>query len=110
MSLTAEGVLFVIGALFLIVGLAGSVELTAVKIPSVGKLQRLVAFGIGSVLIPAGIFIALSGQTPENPQDQRDAQVEPEKAPVADVSTPAESQPAANEPARQRVTIKPNSH
>jgi len=66
--------------LFLIVGLAGSVELTAVKIPSVGKLQRLIAFGIGSVLIAAGI-LTLSGQTPENPRDQRDAEVEPEKRP-----------------------------
>ena len=70
-------VLFLVGALFLVVGLAGSVELTAVKIPSVGKFQRLVAFGIGIVFIGIGFYLNQQGQ--------------------ADAANPGDSQPAAME-------------
>lgn len=70
-------VLFLVGALFLVVGLAGSVELTAVKIPSVGRFQRLVAFGIGIVFIGIGFYLNQQGQ--------------------AEVVNPGDSQPAAME-------------
>ena len=70
-------VLFLVGALFLVVGLAGSVELTAVKIPSVGKFQRLIAFGIGIAFIGIGFYLNQQGQ--------------------ADASHAGDSQPAAVE-------------
>lgn len=78
-------VLFLVGALFLVVGLAGSVELTAVKIPSVGKFQRLVAFGIGIAFIGIGFYVNQQGQADAanpgaNPNDGQPAAVE---SPVA---------------------------
>lgn len=70
-------VLFLVGALFLVVGLAGSVELTAVKIPSVGKFQRLVAFGIGIAFIGIGFYVNQQGQADAaNPGDSQPAAVE----------------------------------
>ncbi len=62
MSLTADVALIILGALFLIGGLAGGLELSAVKIPAMGKMQRAIASGIGGVLILFGIGLAIAGQ------------------------------------------------
>ena len=56
MSFTSDTVLILIGALFLLIGLlGGGIEISAVKVPSAGKLQRAVLAVAGIVLIAVGV-------------------------------------------------------
>lgn len=52
-----EGILLLIGALFLLLGLlGGGFEISAVKIPPVGKYTRLFAFIIGTIVFGLGML------------------------------------------------------
>lgn len=57
MPQTNEGVLLLIGALFLLLGLlGGGFEISAIKIPPVGKYTRAFAFVIGSIVFGLGVM------------------------------------------------------
>lgn len=57
-----EGILLLIGALFLLLGLlGGGFEVSAIKIPPVGKYTRAFAFVIGTLVFGVGIFRLLFG-------------------------------------------------
>lgn len=52
-----EGILLLIGALFLLLGLlGGGFEISAIKIPPVGKYTRLFAFIIGTIVFGLGML------------------------------------------------------
>lgn len=52
-----EGILLLIGALFLLLGLlGGGFEISAIKIPPVGKYTRLFAFIIGAIVFGLGML------------------------------------------------------
>lgn len=52
-----EGILLLIGALFLLLGLlGGGFEISAIKMPSVGKFTRVFALVIGTVVFGIGLF------------------------------------------------------
>lgn len=57
MPQSTEGVLLVIGALFFLIGLlGGGFEVSAIKIPPIEKYPRAIVFGMGIVLLLAGLF------------------------------------------------------
>jgi hypothetical protein len=57
MPQSTEGVLLVIGALFFLIGLlGGGFEVSAIKIPPIEKYPRAVIFGMGIILLLAGLF------------------------------------------------------
>jgi hypothetical protein len=57
MPQTNEGILLIIGALFLLLGLlGGGFEISAIKFPPVGKYTRAFAFVIGAVVFGLGLF------------------------------------------------------
>lgn len=65
MPQSTEGVLLVIGALFFLIGLlGGGFEVSAIKIPPIEKYPRAVVFGMGIVLLIAGLFRILFPATP----------------------------------------------
>lgn len=65
MPQSTEGVLLVIGALFFLIGLlGGGFEVSAIKIPPIEKYPRAVVFGMGFVLLLAGLFRILIPATP----------------------------------------------
>lgn len=60
-----EGVLLVIGALFLLLGLlGGGFEVAAFKVPPVGKYTRAIALVLGAVVFGAGLFRLLFTPAP----------------------------------------------
>jgi len=95
MSLTTEGVLIVIGALFLLIGIVGGgFEASVIKIPTTGKLSRVLSFGVGSVLIIVGVTFLLINQS----SDAVARQSQPAAAasqPAAEQDATDQSQPAA---------------
>jgi hypothetical protein len=65
MPQSTEGVLLVIGALFFLIGLlGGGFEVSAIKIPPIEKYPRAVLFGMGIILLLAGLFRILFPATP----------------------------------------------
>ncbi len=63
-----EGVLLVIGALFLLLGLlGGGFEVSALKFPPIGKFTRAAAVAIGAVVFGAGMFRLLFPLPPAAP-------------------------------------------
>jgi hypothetical protein len=57
MPQSTEGVLLVIGALFFLIGLlGGGFEISAIKIPPIEKYPRAIVFGMGIILLLAGLF------------------------------------------------------
>ena len=67
MPQTNEGILLVVGAIFLLIGLlGGGVEIAAAKIPSVGKYPRIFSTGIGVILM--GIAVSRLIFPPLSPQ------------------------------------------
>ena len=91
MSLTAEGVLIVVGALFILIGiLGGGFEASVIKIPQTGKLQRVVSFGVGSALMIAGMVFLLMNQSGNGAAPAQDATEKSQPAAAA-------PQPAAND-------------
>jgi len=71
MPSTNEGILLVVGAIFLLIGLlGGGVEIAAAKIPSVGKYPRIFSVGVGVILM--GIAIIRLIFPPLSPQPTAD--------------------------------------
>jgi hypothetical protein len=74
MPQTNEGILFIIGAVFFLIGLlGGGMEISAIKIPPIGKLTRFLVFGMGALLMGVALYRFLSpagspaaAQLPEN--------------------------------------------
>lgn len=65
MPQSTEGVLLVIGALFFLIGLlGGGFEVSAIKIPPIEKYPRAVLFGMGILLLLAGLFRILFPAAP----------------------------------------------
>jgi hypothetical protein len=65
MPQSTEGVLLVIGALFFLIGLlGGGFEVSAIKIPPIEKYPRAVVFGMGILLLLAGLFRILFPASP----------------------------------------------
>lgn len=49
---TNEGILFIVGAVFFLIGLiGGGIEISAIKIPAIGRLPRFLVFGVGALLM-----------------------------------------------------------
>jgi hypothetical protein len=72
MPQTNEGVLLFIGAIFFLIGLlGGGFEISAIRIPSVGKFPRIVSAGIGLIFMATAtsrvIFPPLSPQSTITP-------------------------------------------
>lgn len=60
-----EGVLLVIGALFLLLGLlGGGFEVAAFKVPPVGKYTRAIALALGALVFGVGLFRLLFSPAP----------------------------------------------
>ena len=70
MSLTAETVLILIGALFLLIGLlGGGIEISAIKVPTAGAPQRAVLGLIGIVMLVVGGNYAVTSHSQEQATD-----------------------------------------
>jgi hypothetical protein len=97
MSLTTEGVLIAIGAVFLLIGvLGGGVEISAIKVPAAGKLQRLILFGVGGTLIILGVIVSQQNQpTSEN---QNTLQAGTDSQSERAIADGASANPEANRP------------
>jgi hypothetical protein len=53
-----EGILLFIGAIFFLIGiLGGGFEISAIKIPSVGKIIRIISGGIGVIFMSIAIYL-----------------------------------------------------
>ncbi len=94
-----EGILLLIGALFLLLGLlGGGFEISAIKIPPVGKFTRGFAFAIGAIVFGMGLFrlllptpIVITPTTP--PPTAIPTAMPPSPVPPTQVSAP--TQPAS---------------
>ena len=80
---TIEGTLFIIGAIFFLIGLiGGGMEVSAIKIPPIGRVARVLVFGMGTFLMGVGLFRLLSANAP------LPATPTPENTPVIVTITP----------------------
>ena len=92
MSLTAETVLILIGALFLLIGLlGGGIEISAIKVPTAGGPQRAVLGVIGVVMIVVGAKFVMDTRAQE--------QATPDAAQAASAASAAGPAAAASEAA-----------
>lgn len=68
MPQTNEGILLVIGALFLLLGLlGGGFEVSAIKVPPIGNYTRAVTLLLGILLLGAGLYRLLATPAPVSP-------------------------------------------
>ncbi len=104
MSLTAETVLILIGALFLLIGLlGGGIEISAIKVPTAGTPQRAVLGLIGIVMIVVGAKFVISPNSNETATDKEvleaaNAASAADPAPSAADGAPSTTDTAASAP------------
>ena len=68
MPQTNEGTLLFIGAIFFLIGiLGGGFEVSAIKIPSVGKLIRIISGGIGVIFMCIAVSLYIFPLLPSQP-------------------------------------------
>ena len=115
MPQTNEGILLMIGAVFLILGsIGGGVEISAIKIPPISKWARILFGGLGAILILVGLFRLVS--TPNSTISQDTVGGTSEAAPLlTDQSTitiipsPTSIQPIPTAAARGQKLFGPSS-
>ncbi len=94
---TNEGILFIVGAAFFLIGLiGGGLEISAIKVPPLAKIPRYLMFVVGAFLMGVALMRFMSPPaaavvpTPENtPQPP---------TPTAELPTPTVAPPAPTEP------------
>jgi len=68
MPQSSEGVLLFVGAIFLLIGiLGGGFEVSAIKIPSVGRYVRMISAGIGIILMGISLTTYIRPLMPAQP-------------------------------------------
>lgn len=105
---TNEGILFVVGAAFFLIGLiGGGLEISAIKVPPLGKIPRYLMFIVGVFLMGVSLmrFIAPPAAppvpTPENTPIPPTATPEP---PTATLPPPSPTEAPTELPTLQPVT------
>ena len=96
---TNEGILFIVGAVFILIGLiGGGMEISAIKIPPISKIPRFLVFGVGAFLMGVALvrflFPAAASTTtpmPENTPLPPTATVAPSSATDLPAETPGVS-------------------
>ena len=92
MPQTNEGTLLFIGAIFFLIGiLGGGFEVSAIKIPSVGKLIRIISGGIGVIFMGIAVSLYIFPLLPSQPITVPNALITPRFITVA--PSPAAVQP-----------------
>lgn len=92
MPQTNEGTLLFIGAIFFLIGiLGGGFEVSAIKIPSVGKLIRIISGGIGVIFMCIAVSLYIFPLLPSQPITVPSAPITPKFIAVA--TPPATVQP-----------------
>lgn len=80
---TNEGILFIVGAVFFLIGLiGGGIEISAIKIPAIGRLARFLVFGVGALLMGVAVFRLLTPAVALTPTPT------PENIPLPATATP----------------------
>ncbi len=101
-----EGILLFIGALFLLLGLlGGGFEISAIKLPSVGKFTRVFALIIGTVVFGVGMFRLLFPTTQPIPVAIAPTAPPPTTTPI--VVTATSIPPTAAPPLPTRTPVPP---
>ena len=68
MPQTNEGILLFVGAIFFLIGiLGGGFEISAIKIPSVGKYIRVISGAIGLIFMGIAVWLYIFPQVPPQP-------------------------------------------